>query len=810
MEKIAFNRGWDFVFECTDGFISGDPAECEKVDLPHTVKETPFSYFDESIYQTVCGYRKRFAVPDEWADKRVFLNIGAAGHACEVFVDGERVGAHLGGYTAFRVELTDALKPGTQATVALRVDTRESLDVPPFGYVVDYMTYGGLYREVSLEIAEKTYIEDLFVIPEIPDGEAILDGDESADEVAAVSFTGRVEAKLELSGEGAAQVRLAVTERGSDDVIAETTLPAGGELSIAIPGARLWDALSPKLYELEAALVADGKTLDVCRISFGFRRARFEAEGFYLNGRKYKLVGLDRHQSYPYVGYAMPASIQRLDADILRRELGCNIVRTSHYPQSRHFIDRCDELGLLVFTEIPGWQHIGGDEWQEIAVENVREMVTQYRNHPSIVLWGVRINESRDDDALYTRTNALAHELDSTRQTGGVRYLKKSSFLEDVYTYNDFVHSGENEGCMKKADVTPDTSRGYLVTEYCGHMFPTKTYDSEEHRLGHTLRHAKVLDAVAGEKDIAGCIGWCMFDYNTHKDFGSGDRICHHGVCDMFRNPKGAAALYAAQQDETPLLEITSSMDIGEHPASVRGPIWAITNADSVKMYKNGSFVREFTHADSPYKNMRRGPIAIDDFIGDLIENGEGYPHKQAELVKQILNYTAIHGYGKLPFGIKLKAARLILRYRMKPDQAYGLYGKYMGNWGSAVTEFRFDAVKDGKVQKSVTKTPMTSLSLDVRVDHTDLREGDTYDAAAIRIRAVDQNGNVLPYCMESVSLAAEGPIALIGPDRAQLRGGMGGAYVRTVGAGGKAALTLSLDGAESVRIEFDVTKEDR
>ena len=168
-------------------------------------------------------------------------------------------------------------------------------------------------------------------------------------------------------------------------------------------------------------------------------------------------------------------------------------------------------------------------------------MILQYRNHPSIILWGVRINESVDDDAFYQRTNALARELDESRPTGGVRAQKKSHLFEDVYTYNDFSHDGTTPGCEPKKKVTSDMGKAYLVSEYNGHMYPTKAFDWEEHRMRHALRHATVLDAVAGAEDIAGCFGWCMFDYNTHKDFGSGDRICYHGVMDMFRNPKLAA-----------------------------------------------------------------------------------------------------------------------------------------------------------------------------------------------------------------------------------------------------------------------------
>ncbi len=130
----------------------------------------------------------------------------------------------------------------------------------------------------------------------------------------------------------------------------------------------------------------------------------FRADSFYLNGKKNFLRGLNRHQSYPYIGYAAPESLQRQDARILKNDLHCNAVRTSHYPQSQYFLDECDRLGLLVFTELPGWQHIGDAAWKDRACAMLREMLLQNRNHPSIILWGVRINESVDDDEFYTRT----------------------------------------------------------------------------------------------------------------------------------------------------------------------------------------------------------------------------------------------------------------------------------------------------------------------------------------------------------------------------------------------------------------------
>jgi beta-galactosidase len=537
----------------------------------------------------------------------------------------------------------------------------------------------------------------------------------------------------------------------------------------------------------------------------GFRDAQFRTDGFYLNGKKIKLRGLNRHQSYPYTGYAMPASVQRYDADILKNELGCNIVRTSHYPQSPHFIDRCDELGLLVFTEIPGWQHIGGEAWKDQAVKNVEDMVRQYRNHPSIILWGVRINESRDDDALYTRTNTLAHELDPSRQTGGVRCIMKSNLLEDVYTYNDFIHDGNAAGCKKKQAVTSDLNKPYMVTEYNGHMFPTKAFDTEEHRLEHAVRHAVVLNAIAAEEDIAGSTGWCMFDYNTHKDFGSGDRICYHGVLDMFRNHKLAADVYASQGLREPVLSVSTSMNIGEHPAAFRGRVLAFTNADSVRMYRNGTLIREFKPEDSAFPHLPHPPLEIDDFIGDEIREKEHFAPRQAEYITELINYASRYGYSHLPVELKRKMIWLKLRYGMKFSDAEVLYNKYTNNWGDAAAEYRFDAVKDGAVVASVTKAAVQSLRLHAEVSNSILNDGETYDAALVRITARDQNGNLLPFYQEAVTLETEGPIRLIGPEQAMLRGGMGGTFVRTVGVSGDAVLTLSAPGAEPVKLAFSV-----
>ena len=822
-ERIDLNRGWEFTETYSDAFATGSECPAEAVELPHTCKLTPYHYFDEGIYQMDCGYRRVLHVPETWAEREVFLCIGAAGHSATVYLNGEVIGEHHCGYTAFRVALP--VTPGEDAVLCVRVNSREDQDIPPFGYVIDYMTFGGLYREAWLEVTEDTSIADVFAMPRIPATVKLFKSEPSPEQVRHLRFTGQAENMVTIRVKrwhDFLSLRQSVYRHGEEDgeplVTRETEVKMIKDneqraCSLWVQDAQLWDVLNPALYTLRTELLESpngigiGTVLDRVDVTFGFRTAEFKADGFYLNGRKLKLVGLNRHQSYPYIGYAAPKRLQRMDAEILKRELGVNAVRTSHYPQSQHFIDRCDELGLLVFTEIPGWQHIGGDAWKAQAVRNVEDMVRQYRSHPSIILWGVRINESQDDDALYRETNAVAHRLDSTRPTGGVRYTKKSSLLEDVYTYNDFVHDGTNAGCEPKRAVTSDTKKAYLVSEYNGHMFPTKTFDSEEHRLEHALRHARVLDSVAAERDIAGSFGWCMFDYNTHRDFGSGDRICYHGVLDMFRNPKLAAAVYAVQQDETPVLEVSSTMDIGEHPAGNRGRIFLFTNADEVRMYQNGKFIRSYTHKDSPYKHLRRGPIEITDYIGDRIKEGENFAPPQAKFVKDMLNHSARFGMNKLPPDIMAKAGVLMARYKMTFDDAYQLYGKYIGNWGAAATVYRFEAVKGGRVVKTVERGPVLRRVLRAEAGTEKLVEGDTYDMAMVRISMTDQTGNVLPFENCAVSLRAEGPIEIVGPEVVTIRGGFGGTYVKTTGEAGRAALTLTAEGAEPVALTFTVEK---
>ena len=391
--KHSFCENWEFTRHWTEAFGKGLPVPKQQaVRLPHTCREVPLHYASPADYEMVCGYRKRFRVPPVQAAPRLFLRFDGAAHQAVVRVNGRVAGQHRGGYTGFAVEITDLVDREGENLLTVQLDTREDPTIPPFGFVIDYLTYGGLYREVWLEATAESRLTDLFVYtPTLHD--------------AVVQWTAEL-----TPAAVAVRIRL---ETADGTLLAEQTAQAAetGKMQLSVTDAQPWDTENPVLHHATAELLnAAGQPIDRKQVVFGFRTAEFREDGFYLNGKKTFLRGLNRHQSYPYIGYAAPESLQREDARILQEELHCTAVRTSHYPQSQYFLDECDRRGLLVFTELPGWQHIGDDNWKDAACEMLREMLLQNRSHPSIILWGVRINESVDDDAFYTRTNEIAHQ----------------------------------------------------------------------------------------------------------------------------------------------------------------------------------------------------------------------------------------------------------------------------------------------------------------------------------------------------------------------------------------------------------------
>lgn len=788
-KTIDLNFGWKYSESCADEMLlaSYDDSAFETVDIPHANKEIPYNYFDESVFQFVSCYRKAFRLPEEayLPDKKVFICFEGAANFAEVFINGKFAGAHKDAYTPFKIDITNLINK-KKNIVAVRLDSTERPEIPPFGRVVDYLVYGGIYREVSIEILDDIHIENVFVrTPEVLAPKKTLLADITLSQMTCGTL------KLSLCRDGKT-----VSEKVCNVDNAKVM-----RVKWSLPGVDLWTTEKPVLYTLKVNF-ADDET----ETRFGFRTCSFTRKGFYLNGKHIKLRGLNRHQSYPYVGNAMPASAQIADAELLKYKLGCNFVRTSHYPDSVHFLNRCDEIGLLVFTEMPSWQFLGEGEWRQICLENIQSMIIRDRNHPSVVLWGVRVNEGNDCDEFYTETNALAHSLDDSRQTGGVRNFPRSHLLEDVYTYNDFSHSGGAIKLLPPALVA-GLRAPYLVTEYNGHMYPTKSFDREEIRREVALRHARVQNKSYSSDRYCGATAWCMADYNTHKDFGSGDRICYHGVTDMFRVPKLSAAVYASQQDKTPVLEVSSSMDVGEHPGAIVGQVYIFTNCDYVKIYKNGVYKSTARPNKNKYAHLPHPPILPEDYIGDSLEKDEGLNPTSAKYMKKAMVAAAKYGYVMPPHHY-LELAAGVVTGAMPIPKVVDLVTKYFANWGDEQVAYRFDGYKDGRVVKSVTKTAVLSKHLTAFADSYELVEDKTYDVTRIELRCEDQNNNLLPFANNAIKVTIDGPAKIIGPDHFALIGGDRAFWIRTVGKSGEITVTIEAEGLNSQVIKLQAVKK--
>jgi len=720
---LPLNRNWRYSRTRVAGAQDRDfdDSAFERVVIPHTNVRLPWRSFDEKSYQFVSVYRRRFRLPPQARGQHVFVDFEGVMAASIVWLNGVRLGEYRGGFTPFSFDLTPHVDFAGENVLVVEVDSTERQDIPPFGDQVDYLTFGGIYREVSLRIVAASFLENIFVRPvDVLSSRPALEVDCFLQHLEPVQGSMHLEAELRDAEHVVARASLRIPGPATSHTIRFDRLSA----------VKLWDLQHPNLYNVRVRLLHETQVIDQDERRFGFRSARFTAHGFELNGKVVKLRGLNRHQTFPFAGAAMPWRVQRRDAQILRQRLKCNIVRTSHYPQSRHFLDACDELGLLVLEEIPGWQHIGDAAWKDLAVDNVRRMIRRDWNHPAVILWGVRINESSDDHDFYTRTNAVAHQLDPTRQTGGIRAFQDSELLEDVFTMNDFGYplKAPNHAC-------------YLNTEFIGHTYNTKSIDNADRLMEHTLRHARVHDQLASNPQYAGGIAWCAFDYNTHPDFGSGDRICYHGVADIFREPKTAAGFYRSQCD--PAEEVVVEPAIHWAPSDEAGGLSKLvvcSNCEQLKLYVAGKLLLEGQPDRAQFPHLSHAPFVFD--LGDSLDKWgdlriEGYIAGRQVIVK---NYS---GRGL--------------------DQDFAL------------------------------------LPDDTRLI------ADGADCTRVVLRVTDEFGNVRPYANDAVRLELAGPADLIGDNPFVLIGGVGAVWIRAQERAGIARITAThpLLGQRHVEIEI-------
>lgn len=549
---LSLDSDWRFAGTVTPAALQPEfnDASFARIVLPHSVVPLSWHKWDPKTWEDRWVYRRAFSIPPRFRGLRIFLHFDRVVAGAVPVVNGHPLPDHLGGFLPFRYEITDLIREGDNL-LAVAVDGRW-LNAPPSGSAqgaasIDYMLPAGISGSVSLRVVPTVFISDVFA-----KHASVLDATRRLDVICRINAAHdspvRLEAQL-LEGE----LLLA------RDARSVTPDQPEQEVSLTLTGldrVRLWSTQKPILYKLVITLLQDNHSLHRFTRQLGFRDARFEVDGFFLNGERLRIFGLNRHELYPYLGFAAPERLLRRDAETLRYRFNCNMVRCSHYPQSEAFLDACDEFGLMVWEEVPGWQYVGDATWQNLLVRDLEGMIRRDRSHPSIVIWGVRANETNNDPELYRRTRALAHSLDDSRPTSGTmapwsRKNWQTEWHQDVFAYDDY-HSAPDGS----VGIDPPL-RGvpYLITETVGQC----TYGGEGmhnmyRRVGdpglqqeQALYHAQAHNKAANFSRCAGVIAWCAFDYASLMNSYEGVKC--PGIADVFRLPKPGAAFYLAQVD---------------------------------------------------------------------------------------------------------------------------------------------------------------------------------------------------------------------------------------------------------------------
>ncbi len=627
--KLSLDQNWLFGGEYTSR--AADPKfndqSFSKITLPHCVANLSWQNWNAAEWQDVWIYRRHFTLPPEFVGLRIFLNFEGIMVGTTPVINGNTLPQHLGGYLPSKYEITQWLNDTGDNVLAVEVDSRWS-NVPPEGSpngtdAIDFYEPGGIIRSAYLEAVPQIFISDVFAKPvQATDSGRYFEITCSVD-AGSINFTSAaisVELKDGSTVIASAEETVQITQTGITEI--NLSLTKLGNIN-------LWDVNSPYLYDIVVTLLIDGNPFHNYKVRTGMRDVHFEIDGFYLNGSRLQLFGLDRHELFPYVGFAMPPRVMKRDVQILKQELNCNMVRCSHYPQSEAFYDACDELGLLAWEEVPGWQYIGDDAWKKLLIRDVTDMVIRDRNHPSVVIWGVRANETDNDASLYQTTKATAKALDDSRQTSGAMRggeYSTSGWYQDVFAFNDY--NGSNGKVKLKP---PLAGVPYLVTETVAqYNYPKSGFNLQYRRGGdvadqmlQAIFHAEAHDQGMSDKDYSGVLAWCAFDYPSPLGSTYNGVKCP-GVADLFRIPKLGASFYQSQISPQirPVIQPNFYWDFSQADSIMSGKSYSIfSNCDRLELFINDKQYDTIYPDSSLFSHLKYPPF----FVGFVVD-GSTYP----------------------------------------------------------------------------------------------------------------------------------------------------------------------------------------
>ena len=615
---ISINQNWQF---SKDIHKKGEKLLIyTTVNIPHTWNAFDVLDDEPGYYRGVGYYKRKLILQQAWKRKKIYLDFGAANQETEVYLNGKKIGGHIGGYTGFTTPL-DGLKFDGTDEIVVKVDNSYNESIAPL--TADFTFFGGLYRDVSLVLVNQAHFAD----EKYGTNGVYVNADKVTDENATLNVNANLvnSSNLKQLLVTATLIDAKSNKVGESKWLSSTNPSRNINFSlpkIEVKNPVLWSPENPYLYQTITKLIdhQTGKVLDEIRTSIGFRYFSFDAnKGFFLNGKSVKLIGASRHQDFAKMGNAVPKTLQIKDVQLLK-EMGGNYLRVAHYPQDQAVLDACDSLGILTSVEIPIVNEITETQafYNNCKVMQL-EMIKQNYNHASIIMWAymnevllkMRYGKEPERKKIYLKSiENLAQQLeDLTRKTDPTRYTLMSNH-GDVTGYTNAglvkipmvvgwnLYQGWYGG--KSEDFGPNLDRIHaampnkplIVTEYGADVDPRIHAENPirfDKSLGYGMAYHQIyIKDILKRPFIAGAAAWNLSDFSSETRSETMPSVNNKGLLTLDRQPKNTYFLYKAHFNKNPYLKI------GDGSWKIRGGITpvqeltVISNLDSITLIVNG------------------------------------------------------------------------------------------------------------------------------------------------------------------------------------------------------------------------------
>ena len=648
-QRISFNTDWQFCNQEDFGQAQTTLPNnndfsfnnWQTVTLPHSAKIEPLVI--KEAWTGISWYKKDFTAYPEWKNKRVCIEFEAAMQQVEVWLNGKPLLTHYGGYLPFTIDISKELVYGKANRLVVRVDNRDNPNTPPGRPIkeLDFCYYSGIYRNVSLVVTNRLHITDAVQVDKTASGGVRVWFPQVSAQSASIAVATHISNENNVSKTVQLTYRL-VDKQGKTVASAfseKQLLQSNGDKSILqtlnVDKPDLWHPAHPALYSLQIAVKEGDVVMDQLTTKIGIRKFEIKGKHFFINGEPLLLVGTNRHQEYPYIGNALSDNAQYRDA-VKIKEAGFNIVRLSHYPQSPAFMDACDELGILTIAAIPGWQFVGKDTFMLRSYQNARELIRRDRNHVSVAMWELSLNESPMPDNFIQQMVTIAKEespesklitcgwinkyydvyIPARQHAKFPDYWKKYDGTIPLFTgeYGDWEYFAQDAGLnqagyagLKSSERTSRQLRG----------------DGEKRLLQQALNFQEAHNDNLRNPHL-GDANWVMFDYNR----GYSPDIESSGIMNIFRLPKFAYYLYRSQS--LPTLKIASYWNATSDTKDIK----VFSNCEEVALYLNNKLVGTKNAVRDNISDRLPAPPFI--FSVDKFEPGQlkavGYVNNKAVL----------------------------------------------------------------------------------------------------------------------------------------------------------------------------------